>query len=219
MSIDELLKAARSPAANIERKRRAREIFENSSEHDRNQILRHIHHDQIYAARDPLHQQRFWDYDERLRAEAEVKQNFEDLMVREIETHLRIADENAVYADPDYSEQQRIWSAYTAVVSSMAWQEGDKSESWIARWRGLIQDRNAAVDSETSTTSIDKQLARLGTPFPQLPHAAWVAADLLPETERDDEYRRLTQKYGEREPESPAKSDRKIRLMSRRAVA
>jgi hypothetical protein len=219
-SIDELLKAVRSPEADIERKRRAREIFENSSEHDRDQICRHISHDLIYAARDPLHQQRYWDYDERLRAEAEVKQNIEALMVRQIESHLRIADERAVYADPDYYEQQRIWSAYTAAVSSIAWREGSKTETFIARWRGLVDDRNAAVDSGTPTGSIDKRLERLiGTPFPQLPHAAWVAADLLPETERQVEYDRLTQKYGEREPESPAKSDRKIRLMSRRSVA
>ena len=180
MSIDELMKAVRSPEADIERLRRAREIFENSSEHDRNQICRHLTPDQLYAAREPLHQQRHWDYNEQLRAEAEVKQNIEALLVREIESHLRIADENAVFADPDYQEQQRIWSAYTAVVSSMAWQQGDKAESWVARWRGLIQDRNAAVDSESSTTSIDRRLERLGTPFPQLPQAAWVTADLLP---------------------------------------
>jgi hypothetical protein len=143
---------------------------------------------------------------DRDRAEKEVKANLDRLVERECEANLRHSDEQAVYADPDRQEEQRIWSSYLDQVSAVAFGRGNKSESWVAEWRKLIRQRNAAQEYDESTLSIDGQLEKMvGVPFPKLPAAAWNAADCLSETERETEYKRLEEKYGSRKPEGAAR--------------
>jgi hypothetical protein len=141
--------------------------------------------------------------------EKQRKQNLDRLVEREIEANLRHSDESAIYSHPDRQEEQRIWSAYLNYVSSIAWRQGNKSESWVTRWQRLVHDRAAAEAYGDATGSIDRQLEQLvGIPFPVLPDNAWDTADCLSETERETEYKRLEKKYGPRKPEGAARFHR-----------
>jgi alkylhydroperoxidase family enzyme len=127
---------------------------------------------------------------------------------KQAEEALRRSDEAALYRDPDRLEEQRIWNAYTHQVSAAAWQQGNKSDEWVRRWREMIADRAAAENYGDSTAAIDARLLRhVGVPYPQLPGAAWDTADLLPATDRQTEYDRLTAKYGQRQPVSSPSTD------------
>jgi hypothetical protein len=138
--------------------------------------------------------------------EKQRKQNLDRLVERECEANLRHSEERAIYSDRDRQEEQRIWSAYLNYVSRIAWSQGNKSESWVAEWRKLIRQRNAAQEYDESTLSIDGQLEKMvGVPFPKLPDAAWDTADCLSEGDREAEYKRLEKKYGPRKPEGAAR--------------
>ena len=122
-------------------------------------------------------------------------------VVAQIERQFRAQAIQAVYADPDRYEAERIWQAYNRAVAHIAWRQGDKEPQFVAKFTEPIQARTDA-ESEGDDAGIrllDAQLLRLtGVPFPRLPQAAWDAADTLPDSERELEYQRLTLKYGPR---------------------
>ncbi len=100
-------------------------------------------------------------------------------------------------------EAERVWLAYAGQVSAVAWAQGDKEPRFTAAFRDLIAARNDAEASgdDVDVHAVEARLNRLtGVPYPQLPEAAWVAADLLPATDRQAEYDRLERKYGPRNP-------------------
>ena len=68
------------------------------------------------------------------------------LVARQCEQHLRRSNEAALYREPDRLEVQRIWNAYQSQVSAAAWQQGNKSDEWVRRWREMIADRAATGD-------------------------------------------------------------------------
>jgi hypothetical protein len=144
--------------------------------------------------------------------ERQVTENVDRLVAKQAEEYLRRLDEAELYRCPDRLEEQRIWNSYTAQVSAAAWQQGNQSDEWVRRWRQLIADRAAAEQYGDPTGALDARLERhVGTPYPQLPDAAWDSADLLPATERQAEYDRLTVKYGPREPATDTPARRRAR--------
>ena len=151
-------------------------------------------------------------WDDYLRPEAErmCGRNFDALVQRQCEAHLRRMDEQAVYADPDRMEEHRIWSAYCSAVSSIAFTKGDQSAEFVTRWQDLVRRRNEADEYGESTGAIDQRLDLMGVSFPKLPAAAWAIADTLGEHWRLLEHERLEQKYGPRTPDpTPTKRPRK----------
>ena len=94
-----------------------------------------------------------------------------------------------------------MWDAYAKGVDRAAFEKGNKADQFVSKVRELVDartDAEAYGDSD-AVRSIERRLDRLtGIPFPQLPAAAWAAADLMPAASREEEYQRLTAKYGER---------------------
>ena len=130
-------------------------------------------------------------------AEVEAGRGVDRLVLEQCMIHLRAEDMAEIYRDPDRMEQERIWQAYQLQVNAAAFQQGNKGDAWVARWREMVAARQDAESFGDSTAAIDDRLLRLvGVPYPQLPQAAWDTADLLPATERQLEYDRLTKKYG-----------------------
>jgi hypothetical protein len=204
-----------SPESIADRKRRAKEMSKELVGDARNAMIRTASRFEFDTALDPIYRaanRENWHDSTRAKpmpeAEKDAGLNIDALMPRLCERHLRRTDEAALYRDPDRLEEQRIWNAYTHQVSAVAWQQGNKSDAWIARWRDMIADRVAVEDYGDSTAATDLRLLRhVGVPYPQLPGAAWDTADLLPATERQVEYDRLTAKYGPREPSTTPSTD------------
>ena len=101
----------------------------------------------------------------------------------------------------DRMEADRIWRAYCRGVDALVFAQGSKGTAFLARWRALVSARNDAAlfDDNAEVRSAEHKLERhTGIPFPKLPGAAWAAADTLPEADREEEYARLRQKYGDR---------------------
>jgi hypothetical protein len=138
---------------------------------------------------------------EKRAAEQQAQRNVDALVVRQLKIYLRAADVRAIHEDPDRAEDKRVWQAYTKAVGAIAWAQGNKEADFIRRWRDLIAARNDAeeYDDLAAVRAITTRLYRLtGVPYPQLPDAAWEAADNLPQSERQAELDRLEVKYGPR---------------------
>jgi hypothetical protein len=138
-------------------------------------------------------------------AEARADRNMEALVARQIEIDLEAQARSAVYNDPDRSEAERVWQPYANQVQAVAWRQGNKSDAFIKKWREQIDARNEAEEDgyDAAVRRIDARLLSLvGVPHPVLPGAAWEAADMVPASERQQEYDRLEAKYGPRNPKS-----------------
>jgi hypothetical protein len=138
---------------------------------------------------------------------AEARGKVDAVVVRRLEVYFRAEAIAAVYADPNRLESDRIWSAYAHQVSATARRLGSggkghiSEDSFVQKFRGLIADRLDAANmgDEGEVRAIERKLDRLtGLPYPQLPQAAWDAADLMRSTEREAEFDRLRKKYGDR---------------------
>ena len=128
------------------------------------------------------------------------------LVQEECEALLLIQDRHAVHEDPDRVEETSVWLNYCSTVSNVAWQRGNGSAEFIAKWQDLIQRRAEAAGYGDPTGAIDLALERMGTPYPHLPEAAWAAADRMGDEPRAVELERLTLKYGPR-PAAPAEPE------------
>ena len=217
--LDEALAAVDSPEAVADRKKRAKKWAEQLEGRARGEMIfqsgtvevsRAL--EPIYrsgtstsfafgadpAARFPVQQSASADRS----AEIEAGRNMDELVARQCEIYLRAEDVRAIYIDPDRYEDERIRQAYNSQVAAVAWSQGSKEASFVATFKELIAERRdaEAYGDNDGVRSAERRLERLtGVPWPQLPGAAWDAADTLPETERQAEYDRLTEKYGPRD--------------------
>ena len=207
-----------SAEAISDRKRRAKQLAKDLVGDARNQMIQTARRDDLQRAMAPIYRaanRENWHDSTRAlpmpEAEKEAGRNIDALMPRLCEEHLRRTDEAALYSDPDRLEEQRIWNDYTVQVSAYAWQQGNKSDDWVRRWREMVADRAAAEEYGDPTGAIDARLLRhVGAPYPVLPDAAWAAADSMA-GDRQVEYDRLTAKYGPREPITDAPPKRRGR--------
>ena len=154
----------------------------------------------------PLRRQQFPSTAEVREAEIEAGHGVDQLVAKQCEIHSALEDMQAIYADPDRMESDRVWHAYCVQVTAAAFQWGNKSEDWVRRWRQLVADRAAAEEYGDPTGAIDARLERhVGIPYPRLPEAAWAAVDTIPgAAEREAELLRLERKYpGTRPGTSP----------------
>jgi hypothetical protein len=100
---------------------------------------------------------------------------------------LRVSDLNAVYADPDRYEAERIWHPYAKQVTAVAFGQGDRESVFIKKWQELLEKREVAEEYNDAAAlrRVDAQLERhVGVPYSSLPNAAWDAVERLPEPER-----------------------------------
>jgi hypothetical protein len=148
------------------------------------------------------------------KAQSESKRRWREVALSQIADQLRIVDEQAIYNQPDRLEAQRIWDGYGRAVAAVAWAQGDRSETWLKRWRDLLERRSdlEAIGDERGVRAATAKLDRYtGVEYPRIPAASWSTADLLPEVDRQAEYARLEAKYGPREKPTPANGRRKGR--------
>ena len=131
---------------------------------------------------------------------AEVARRTRILGIRQIARQPLLVDIAADHNHPDRAEAQPVWDAYAKGVDRAAFEKGNKAHQFVSKVRELVDartDAEAYGDSD-AVRSIERRLDRLtGISFPQLPAAAWAAADLMPAA-CGREYQRLTAKYGER---------------------
>jgi hypothetical protein len=204
-----------SPEAIANRRKRAKEWAKKVTGHDRGQLISTASREALQLALSPRNKYGFTQPTEAEKREIErqVTANMDALVERMAAESLRRSDEAELYRDPRRLCEQRVWGCYTSQVSAKAWQQGSGSDAWIARWSAMIAERAELEEFGDSTTSVDARLLRhVGVPFPAMPLAAWEAADMLPATERQDEYDRLTALYGPREPvatDAPKRRGRK----------
>jgi hypothetical protein len=147
-----------------------------------------------------------------------AQQVLEDVLVGQVMAWERVADLNAVYREPDRAEADRIQHTYNRQVVAVAWAQGNQENVFLWRFRDLMAERRDAeeFDDTNDLRRIDAKLERLvGVPYPQLPTAAWEAADQLPESERLAEYERLEIKYGPRNLTSNGAGKTKARCETR----
>ena len=201
-----------SVEARTDRHRRAVELSISTSGEARGKIIYAAGHLRLAAALAPRALDT-WDAASRDAAERQVSANVDALVVEQLVDQLRRADENAIYNDPDRREDQRVWSAYLRLVSSVAATRGNKGDALVDRWRTLLADRAEALAVGESTVRTDRTLASMGLPYPALPGAAWDTADTLNESDRLAEFERLEAKYGPREHAevTPSTSTRRTR--------
>jgi len=204
--LDEALAAIDTPEAVADRRNRAEKMAEQLEGRDRGKVIWAAGTIELNKALSPL---RFGgslirpNDAARRAAEIEAGRNVDALVARQCEITLRAADVAGVYSDPDRLECERIWQAYCKQVNAVAYREGNKIDAFIVRFKDLIATRNdaEAFGGAEGLRSAEARLQRLtGVPYPQLPEAAWAAADELGLAERQDEYDRLEQKYGRRHP-------------------
>ena len=198
-----------------DRHRRAVELSKSTTGEARGKIIYAAGHLRLAAALAPRALDT-WDAASRDAAERQVSANVDALVVEQLVDQLRRSDEQAIYDDPDRREDQRVWSAYLRLVSSVAATRGNKSDTFVDRWRTLLADRAEAVAVGESTLRTDRTLASMDVPYPALPGAAWDTADLLNESDRLAEFERLEARYGPREfadvtPSTSTRRSRKIR--------
>ena len=195
-----------------DRHRRAVELSKSTTGEARGKIIYAAGHLRLAAALAPRALDT-WDAASRDAAERQVSASVDALVVEQLVDQLRRSDEQAIYDDPDRQEDQRVWSAYLRLVSSVAATRGGKSDAFVDRWRTLLADRAEALAVGESTVRTDRTLASMGLPYPALPGAAWDTADLLNESARLAEFERLEAKYGPREfaDETPSTSTRRTR--------
>lgn len=146
----------------------------------------------------PFHDIRTWSTGrERKAAEQQAQRNLEALILAELELRELASETQAVHNDPERVEYFRIWNAYARSVQSVARTKGNEAE-FVRRFQDLMAERHDAeeYDDEAAVRSVEGRLLRLvGIPFPQLPDAAFEAAQTLPAAERAEELARLEQKY------------------------
>ncbi len=138
---------------------------------------------------------------EKREANAAACRNLDALILRQLEVSELAREAQAAYNHPDRMEYARISTAWAHQVDSIAFTHGNKVEAFVGRVRDLLRQRDdaEAIDDEDEVRRIEGRLDKLtGVPFPVLPDAAWIAADTLPEADRQPEYDRLTEKYGVR---------------------
>lgn len=200
--LDEALKALDSPEAIADRRKRATKRAEALRDGARGRIIWEAGTVELAKALYPLTGLHLNpSHAEVKAAEIEAGHGVDRLVLEQCMIHLRAEDMAEIYRDPDRMESERIWQAYLKQVSAFAFQQGNQSDRWVAKWRALVEERASAELDGDPTGPIERRLDRhVGYPYPQLPEAAWAAADLLPASERDEEYRRLTAKYGPRTP-------------------
>jgi hypothetical protein len=149
-------------------------------------------------------------------AGAAARSNLDALLLREIMVREQARETQAIVNDPDRMEYHRILAAWEHQVNAIAFTHGDRINGFVGRVRGLIRQRDEAevFDDEAAVRSVESRLNKLtGVPFPQLPEAAWEAADLLPASERQAELDRLEQKYGARNTASATNGNSKVRTL------
>lgn len=213
--LEQALKELDSPEAVTDRRARAAKRAKELAGDARGRVIWQAGSIELNKALHPLQRGLGWNPSaaETRAAEVEAGHGVDKLVFEQCLIHLRAEDMRDIYADPDRMEAERIWNAYCHQVSAYAWQQGNQSDAWIARWQAMIADRAAAEQYGDPTGAIDARLLRhVGVPYPQLPQAAWDTADVLPAAERENEYARLERKYGPRTPtttEAPKRRGRK----------
>jgi hypothetical protein len=222
--LDEAKAELDTSEAVADRMRRAEKILDDSDELERRRLEMRFTQRQYGYIEDPLKTP--WTMsssdpkwaasrdDWLAKAQVESKRRWREVALSQIADQLRNVDEQAIYNQPDRLEAQRIWTAHGTSVAAVAWAQGDQSEMWLKRWRDLLERRSdlEAIGDERGVRAATAKLDRYtGVPYPQLPDAAWTAADLLPEADRQAEYARLEAKYGPREKPTPANGRRRGR--------
>jgi len=213
--LPDAIKALDSDESVLDRKRRAKQMALKIVGDERNAMIATASRDDLQRACEPIYRaanRENWHDSNQARpmpeAEKEAGRNIDALMPRLCEEHLRRTDEAALYRDPARLCQQRVWGSYTTQVSAVAWSQGNKSDTWIARWSSMVAERADLEEFGEPTASVDRRLLHhVGVPFPQMPEAAWEAADMLPATERQAEYDRLSAEWGPREPATTPATD------------
>jgi hypothetical protein len=218
---DEALAAVDSPEAVADRRKRAKKWAEELEGRDRGYMFALAGGEAINSIYAPLKTQNRLYGDDLAKAEREAGRIADQVVLTQCEIALRAADIQAVTADPEREAAQKVWSEYANGVAAIAWAQGDREADFIRRWRDLIAARRDAEEYDDAATvrAIDARLLRLvGIAHPQLPAAAWDAADQLSESERQAEYDRLEAKYGPRSPDTngaSTKTSRRPRLNTR----
>ena len=76
---------------------------------------------------------------EKREAAEQANRNLRKLAIDQIKIRLRAADVQAVYADPDRMEADRIWNSYMVQVDSIAFARGNKVACLCARFWGACR--------------------------------------------------------------------------------
>jgi hypothetical protein len=203
--LDEALAALDTPEAVADRRKRAQKWAEQLEGRARGQMFMYASPAEMDSIHQPFRTNFYGTQTDTWRETAEraAGRAADAVVLKQCEIQLRARDLAEVYNDPDRQEAERVWGSYAKGVGAIAWAQGDRETAFIAKWRDLIAARRDAeqYDDAGAVRSIDARLLRLvGIPHPVLPGAAWDAADILPAAERAEEYARLEQKYGPRNP-------------------
>ena len=136
-------------------------------------------------------------------AAATADRNVLEVVARQQAIYRRADAVRAIHFDPDRAEADRIWNAYMRQINSVAFTHGNKVDAFARRFWVLVGELEDAqsYDDDAGVRAGEARLFRhTGRRWPQLPEAAWVQADLLPEAVRQEELDRLEVKYGPRRP-------------------
>jgi hypothetical protein len=202
--LEQALAALDSPEALADQDRRAHKMAEGLEGDARAAVFRRAGAKEIDKIKEPFRRGHDLRGAELAAAERQAGGIADRVIFEQCRASIRAQDIAAIYADPDRVEAERVWNAYARGVSALAWAQGNGEPEFVARWRQLIAARAdcEAVGDDGGVRAAEARLERLGTPYPQLPAAAWEAADALPEQEREAEFSRLSSKYGPRHPDT-----------------
>lgn len=225
ISLEKLLTAVHSPERVAARRKEAETDVDELPEFEQRKKSLFFDVDTLNFIRTPFKTDRYghpggdWD----AKAVREYARRYREALVKQTEIELLARDMQKAYNDPELEMYARINRAWTTQVDGIARRKGDRESQFVARVRSLLTELAEAEQDgdEDAVRSCERRLDRVtGIPYPQLPEAAWTAADLMPASDRQQEYDRLEQVYGPRHPKSngAGKAPRRSRLTTRPLV-